>query len=77
MRSRGSARSARSTRRSSSSRFAGAFNHTGLPAISVPIEPMIGVQLVGRRGSEARLLGLAAQLEREIAWADRIPQAFA
>ena len=57
--------------------FPGVFNHTGLPAISVPIEPMAGAQLVGRMGSEARLLGLAAQLERELGWAGRFPQAFA
>ena len=58
--SRASARSARSTRPSSYVPFPGLFNHTGLPAISVPIARATasrGVQLVGRRGSEARLLG--------------------
>ncbi len=56
--------------------FPGLLNHTGLPAISVPIEPMFGVQFVGRRGSEPRLLALAAALEAELGWPDRRPPGF-
>lgn len=46
--------------------YPGLLNHTGLPAIAVPVEPMVAVQLVGPRGSEARLLGLAAQLAPDL-----------
>ena len=34
----------------------------------------LAVQLVGRPGDEATLLSLAAQIERERPWADRIPE---
>jgi amidase len=56
--------------------FPGGFNHTGLPAIAVPVEPMKAVQFVGPAGSEARLLGLAAQLEDAIGWPRWIPPGF-
>jgi amidase len=48
--------------------FCQAWNLAGFPAVTVPVGVRDGlplvVQLVGRRGSEALLLGLAAQLER-------------
>jgi amidase len=53
-------------------------NLTGRPAMSVPLHwtpdglPM-GVQLVGRLGSEAMLLQLAAQLESAAPWWDHVP----
>jgi amidase len=59
--------------------FPGGFNHTGLPAISVPAVAdgfPIGVQFVGRMGSESALLALAAQLEQALGWVDRIPPGF-
>jgi amidase len=54
------------------------FNHTGQPAASVPAGFTsdgfpLAVQLVGRPGDEATLLSLAAQIEAERPWADRIP----
>ena len=58
--------------------FAAHWNLTGQPAISVPAGTTddgvpLGVQLVGRKGEEAALLGLAAQLEAEMGWAERRP----
>ena len=54
------------------------FNHSGQPAASVPIGFTpdgfpLAVQLVGRADDEATLLSLAAQIEQERPWADRIP----
>jgi amidase len=54
------------------------FNHTGQPAASVPAGFTadgfpLAVQLVGRSGDEATLLSLAAQIEAERPWADRVP----
>jgi amidase len=54
------------------------WNHLGNPAMSVPVgfadDGMpLAVQIVGRRGEEATLLSLAAQLEAERPWADRRP----
>jgi amidase len=58
--------------------FAAHWNLTGHPALAIPTGTSdeglpIGVQLVGRKGSEATLLGLAAQLEAELGWAERRP----
>lgn len=54
------------------------WNHTGQPAASVPggfsdDGLPIGVQLVGRPNDESTLLSLAAQIEAERPWADRLP----
>ncbi len=54
------------------------WNHLGNPAASVPAgftpggDPL-SVQLVGRPNDEATLFSLAAQLESERPWADRLP----
>jgi amidase len=61
--------------------FPGLFNHAGLPALAVPTPRTadgfpLAVQFVGPRGSEARLLALAAQLEGEIGFADRRPPGY-
>jgi amidase len=54
------------------------WNHLGNPAMSVPVgfaaDGMpLAIQVIGRRGDEATLLSLAAQLEAERPWADRRP----
>ncbi len=54
------------------------WNLTGQPALAIPAGTSddglpVGVQLVGRRGEDAVLLGLAAQLEAELGWAGRRP----
>jgi amidase len=54
------------------------WNHLGNPAMAVPAgfspEGMpLSIQVIGRRGEEATLLSLAAQLEAERPWADRRP----
>jgi amidase len=53
------------------------FNATGQPAISLPLALSsgglpIGVQLAAPLGEDARLLSLAAWLEREAPWAERL-----
>lgn len=58
--------------------FAGPFNLTGQPAISLPLHWSadglpIGVQLVAAYGSDELLLSLSGQLERAQPWADRRP----
>jgi amidase len=58
--------------------FAAVFNVTGQPAISVPTGWTdsglpVGVQLVGGPFDEVTILRLAAQLERELPWAERRP----
>jgi amidase len=54
------------------------WNHLGNPAMAVPagFAPNgmpLSVQVIGRRGDEATLLSLAAQLEAERPWADKRP----
>ena len=54
------------------------FNIAPMPAISLPLHWSadnlpIGVQAVGRYGEEATLLALAAVLEQEMPWRDRLP----
>ncbi len=56
--------------------FTTCFNATGQPAISLPMywsddKLPIGVQLAAPFGDDARLLALAAQLERAAPWFDR------
>ena len=58
--------------------FTGIWNMTGQPAMSVPAPPTsdglpVGAQLVGPADSEALLLSVAAQLERELRWPDLRP----
>ncbi len=58
--------------------FCAPWNHLGNPAASVPAGFTPGgvplaVQLVGRPNDETTLLSLAAQLESERPWADRLP----
>ena len=54
------------------------FNMSGLPAMSVPAamsreNAPIGLQLVGRYGDEATVLGLARQMEEAAPWIQRRP----
>ena len=54
------------------------WNHTGQPAVSMPAGFSgaglpLAVQLVARRGDDARLMSLAAQLEAASPWYDRVP----
>ncbi len=58
--------------------YAGAFNHTGQPAVAVPAGFAsdgfpIGVQLVGPPDAEARLISLSAQLEQARDWPSHRP----
>ena len=58
--------------------FTAHWNLTGQPSVSVPAGMSddglpLGVQLVGRHGAEATLIGLAAQLEAELDWPERRP----
>jgi amidase len=58
--------------------FCAPFNHTGQPAASVPAGFTgdgfpLAVQLAGRPDDEATLVALAAQIEAERPWADRVP----
>lgn len=58
--------------------FTGFANATGLPAMSLPLHwngerLPIGVQLVGRTGSETLMFALAAQLEHAKPWAGYYP----
>jgi amidase/6-aminohexanoate-cyclic-dimer hydrolase len=53
-------------------------NHTGQPAMSVPLAMSkgglpIGVMFTARYGEEATLLSLAAQLETAQPWKDKLP----
>jgi amidase len=58
--------------------YCAAFNHTGQPAASVPAGFTddgfpLAIQLAGRPDDEATLISLAAQIEAERPWADRVP----
>jgi amidase len=58
--------------------FLPAFNATGQPGISLPLQQArtglpIGMQFVGAFGSEPLLLRLAAQLEEALPWSGRVP----
>lgn len=58
--------------------FAFPFNISGQPAISLPLHWTadgipVGVQLVGRYGDEATVLGVSTQLEQHMPWKDRRP----
>jgi amidase len=60
--------------------FTGAFNATGQPAISLPLQQSsgglpIGIQLVAPIWREDLLIRLAAQLEGAHPWAGRRPSA--
>ena len=62
--------------------FAGAFNVTGQPAITLPLAESeeglpIGIQLVAPLGREDLLIRVAAELERAHPWAERTPPVFA
>lgn len=63
--------------------FTALANVVGAPAMSVPLasDPQtglpIGMQFMGKFGGEGVLLALAAQLESELAWADRRPSIWA
>ncbi|MGB3771977.1 MAG: amidase [Rhodococcus sp. (in: high G+C Gram-positive bacteria)] len=57
-------------------------NISGLPAISLPVHMSadglpVGAQLVGAPFDEATLIRLAASVEDESGWLDRVPPAFA
>jgi amidase len=60
-----------------------AWNYTGQPAASIPLPPQLpgalplAGQLIAPPNREDLLLSLAAQLEAEIGWPERIPEEFA
>ena len=61
------------------SAFTMLYNFTGQPAMTVPLhwnadDLPIGVMFAGRFGDEMTLFRLAAQLEREQPWFDRVPE---
>ncbi|MCB1708734.1 MAG: amidase [Halioglobus sp.] len=63
---------------SAASAFTGLYNVTGQPAMSVPLHWTdagipIGVMFTGRFGDEATLYRLAAQLEQQAPWFDKLP----
>jgi amidase len=58
--------------------FTQLWNLTGFPAVSLPVGRTgdglpVGVQLAGPPGADARLLSLAAALERRFGWPERVP----
>jgi amidase len=60
-----------------------AWNYTGQPAASIPLPPEspgdlpLAAQLIAPPNREDLLISLAAQLEAEIGWPERIPEEFA
>ena len=60
-----------------------AWNYTGQPAASIPLPPAspgglpLAGQLIAPPNREELLISLAAQLEAEIGWPERIPEAYA
>ena len=59
--------------------FTPPFNFTGQPSLSLPLHMSsgglpIGMMFSGRYGDEATLYRLAAQLEKELPWAERRPK---
>ncbi len=59
--------------------FTAVCNVTGLPAVALPLYQgddglPTSVQLIGRPAREDVLLAVAAQLERALPWADRLPE---
>jgi amidase len=61
--------------------YNGAFNHTGQPAMAVPVGATadgfpLAVQLAAPPDGEPTLLALAAQLQRVVGWPDRRPPGF-
>jgi aspartyl-tRNA(Asn)/glutamyl-tRNA(Gln) amidotransferase subunit A len=64
------------------SRFTRFVNYLGLPALAVPAGfdgsgMPVGLQLVGRRGSEASLLDIGARFQARSDWHGRVPSAIA
>jgi aspartyl-tRNA(Asn)/glutamyl-tRNA(Gln) amidotransferase subunit A len=64
------------------SRFTRFVNYLGLPALAVPagfdnLGMPVGLQLIGRPGSEAVLLQIAARLQERTDWHGRVPLAIA
>jgi aspartyl-tRNA(Asn)/glutamyl-tRNA(Gln) amidotransferase subunit A len=64
------------------SRFARFVNYLGLPALAVPAgfdssEMPVGLQLIGRPGSERSLLQIAVRLQKRTDWHGRVPSAIA
>jgi aspartyl-tRNA(Asn)/glutamyl-tRNA(Gln) amidotransferase subunit A len=64
------------------SRFTRFVNYLGLPALAVPAGfddggMPVGLQLIGRPGSEAALLQVAVRLQERTDWHDRVPSAIA
>jgi aspartyl-tRNA(Asn)/glutamyl-tRNA(Gln) amidotransferase subunit A len=64
------------------SRFTRFVNYLGLPALAVPAGfdnsgMPVGLQLIGRPGSEADLLQIAVRLQERTDWHDRVPSAIA
>ena len=58
--------------------FAAAYNLSGQPAVSLPLQwnadgLPIGVMLAGRIGEESTLISLSAQVEEARPWRDRVP----
>ena len=58
--------------------YTGIENVAGVPSIALPIGQSasglpVGIQFAGPPGSEARLIALAYELERELLWYDRKP----